>query len=219
VPPVPPPPPPLVLKADWEAAVQATHVRSSVKTDKDGITEFAACFGKSEDGKKCDLFSFGKKDAFRHLTTYTPTGSGLARFSASKYLHSYVSLPDCKRPVVVLSPHFFSKGGWLFMNKVAVMADGELVLERHFENAEVQRDAETWGVDERAVWVASSSDMGALRRIASASAVIVRLTGSKGYTTVPDKDVRSIKEDFATVLAVFAVLDNAAAKKDPVDCK
>jgi hypothetical protein len=194
----PPPPPPLITKADWQAAVKSTYEEASTKTNKDGITEFSACFKRTAT-KECTQFLFGRRDAFNRLTTFTPISSELSKNGTPRYLHSYVSLVDCKSPVIVLRPHYFSKGGWLFMNRVAVMADGNVVLEHKFDNTEIQRDAHTWGVDEEASWVASSSDVDGLKKVVDAKVVIVRLAGVKGYVTVDEKDVRNLKDDFKAV--------------------
>ena len=99
------------------------------------------------------------------------------------------------------------------------MADGNVVLEHQFATTDVKRDAHTWGVDERASWLASDSDLGGLKRIADAKDVVVRLTGSKGYATVPKDDVKGMKEDFKTVLATLSVLDSATASRQPTECK
>lgn len=210
-------PPAPIKKSDWENAIKATYEKSQINTDKEGVTEFVACF-QTKDGNKCTGSVFGKHDAFRHLTIFTPANSESAALGIWKYLHSYVSLIDCKRPSVLLSPHIFSKEGWLFMDKVSVLADGELLLEHKFTSTEVDRDNNTWGIDERAHWVASDNDLSALKRIASAKVIIVRLSGAKGYVTVAEKDISRIKEDFKSVLAIYSVLDAAAASKEPAEC-
>ena len=212
------PPPAPIKKSDWESAIGRTYEKNKINIDKEGVVEFEACFQKTEDGKNCSEFAYGKYDAFRHLTSFTPVNSEIADAAIWKYLHSYVALIDCKRPRVLLSPHYFTKEGWLFMDKVSVLADGELLLEHKFTSTEVDRDNNTWGIDERAHWVASNNDLSALKRIASAKVIIVRLSGAKGYVTVAEKDISRIKEDFKSVLAIYGTLDAAAASKEPAEC-
>lgn len=211
--------PPLVKKSDWEDALKATYEQSMVKTNKDGVTNFWACFDKVEDIKNCAVFAIGNRDAFRYQTTFTPVMSSMAEISSSKYLHSYVSVLDCQRPLVVLSPHFFSKAGWLFMSKVAIMADGQLLLEHQFASADVQRDSHTWGVTEKFLWVATEDDIVSLEKISNASKVIIRFTGSKGYVTITDEDVEKIKKDLRVVLSIFSITKSALVDKYPIDCK
>lgn len=218
------PTPPAATKDDWLKAVKATYKEADTKSDRDGITTFTACFKYGQElapnGKpKCQLFAFGKRDAFRHITFFTPMHSELSEYSSSKYLHSYITVLDCERPNIMLSTHFFGKNGWLFMEKVAVMADNDIALEHSFEQHNVKRDNNSWGVDERAGWIASSEDQKALKTIADSKVAIVRITGSKGYVIAEKRDVELMKTDFTHVLAIYAALDAAAMSALPTSCK
>ena len=215
--------PPSATKEDWVKAIKAVYDESNTEVDGKGITEFAACFKRGKalapDGRpKCELFSFAKYDAFNRITVFTPIESRLREHSSSKYLHSYVALLDCERPSIVLSPHFFGKNGWLFMERVAVMADGNIVLEHTFDHNDVQRDNNSWGVDERARWIASGEERMVLKKVVDSKAVIVRIIGDKGYVTVDKRDVDAMKADFAETLAIFDALDVAAASVRPASC-
>jgi hypothetical protein len=208
-----------VTKVDWEQAIKATYDEKSTKTDGEGVTEFTACFKRAADGKKCEIFEFGRRDAFNKTVSFTPGSSKLAELASSKYLHAYIGVPDCQRPFIALKAHFFGKSGWLFMDKVAVLADGNLVLEHQFDNAAVHRDNHSWGVDEAAAWEASATERDALKKVTEAKDVIVRISGSKGFVSATADDVRHMKEDFSTALATYAILDTAALSKLPTECK
>lgn len=215
-----------VTKSDWLAALKSTYTESNGKSDSEGITEFSACFGQRRaDGKCPDSFMFGHKDAFRKLTTFRPPSSAMARFGVNKdgtnvYLHSYVSVIDCGKPNILLNPSYFSKGGWLFLEKTAVLADGDLVLEKTFDGSRVKRDNSTYGVQEDAQWIVSDSlsDLAALRKLPSAKRVIVRLTGSNGYATVPPEKIAGFKSDITAVLSVYDSINAAVENKQPTSC-
>lgn len=104
------------------------------------------------------------------------------------------------------------------MERVAVMADGNIVLEHTFDHNDVQRDNNSWGVDERARWIASGEERMVLKKVVDSKAVIVRIIGDKGYVTVDKRDVDAMKADFAETLAIFDALDVAAASVRPASC-
>lgn len=204
-------------KREWLAALNGTFKESSSKTDAQGVTEFGACFGTDEKGK-CRDFMFGKRDAFKKAVSFTPAWSQLNEFGVDRYLHSRVVVPDCRSPSILLSARYFSKGGWLFLNRVSALADGELVLDHEFPNHEVNRNSESWGVDESAAWVLSETEVAALEKIPSAKQLIVRLTGSKGYVSVAADKAQEFRSDVSSLLRVFELLSRATSPVLPAAC-
>lgn len=207
--------PPLITKADWQAALNGTYIESSSKTDEDGVTEFSACF---EQGKQCDLFTFGKRDEFRKITFFTPPASKLNELGGSKYLHSYISLKDCQVPSIVLNARFFSKDGWLFMNNISILADGDLVIDQSFIDASVKRENESYGVIESATWLATEQDIAALRKIVRAKTLIIRTTGDKGYITMDKGKLSDFRSDMLAVTTAYDKLQTVLREKIPADC-
>ena len=207
---------PLATKQEWLAAVNGVYTKTDTKPDDEGVVEFMACF---ESGTpKCSLRSWGKRDEFRKVSHFTPVQSSFVKYRNEPYLHSYVALVDCTTPNILLNPRF--KGdSWMFMTKVAVMADGELVLEQDVTNPPVQRDTYPGLVEESGTWIASDADLEALRKIAAAKAVVVRLSGEKGYVTVGKKLMASFQEDVRDALAIHDKLLKAAETRLPAACK
>jgi hypothetical protein len=193
-PPAPPPPPRLSLE-DWKRAVESTYNVSDKKQDDNGVTEFYACFD-CNDKERVGVAAKGKYDGFRKVTHLIPVWQNLAR-TAGHYAHksgvySFVAIIDCKEPLFVISPVVEAKN-WLFMNKVALMADGEVVLEHEFDN--VDRDHDDGDVTESAVWILDDRDIEGIEKFISSQKQIARISGKKGYITVNSGDVaKSAKE-------------------------
>lgn len=203
-----------VSAEEWRAAFASSFTASKKKGGSDGTSEFMACFEAGE--PKCKLLLFGDSDAFRKLTFFTPLGVKLQAFVRGNYLRTYLSVKECGRPVVILEPFYFSKSGWLFMHSVAVMADGEVVLEKNFREQTVDRSTDSPGVEESIHLPASAADVEGVRRAAAAKQIVVRITGDKGYVTARPDDAAKMKEDFAQVLGVAERINAAVdAKVDP----
>lgn len=214
---------PILTKAEWEAGVRSAIKESQTESDGTGVTKFVACLG-AEGDKKCPVMMFARRDAFKHVTILRPVMSsmnelGVDAGGANYYIHAQVVLTDCERPLIVLMPSFFSKSGWIFLRAAAIMADGRVILERTFEHNAVSRDNASWGVKEKAAWVASAPEIEAVRKIATASTAVIRLTGERGFVTVPPARTKEIQNDFAAVLQTFDLLSAAVTDKIPPKCE
>lgn len=200
---------PAATPEDWQLALEKSQVISQLKTEEEGITTWFACFQESASGdgsskKRCQNFSFAKRDAFRKTRFFK---SGLNSQIPSSvpgwnYVVSYISLSDNALPKLILSPRYFSKGGWLFMSQVSILADGELVFDRSFPKLEVDRESESYGVEESIHLVMSQAEIESLRKLASAKALSVRLTGDKGYVALKQDAVKGFKEEIANILVI-----------------
>lgn len=206
---------PRTTKAQWVAAMKGTYIETN-RTSDEGVTEFVACF--QEGAKSCDLPAFAIVDAFRKLATFEPANSRLARHGMPKYLRSYVSVLDCERPSIMFNPSFFSKNGWMFMTRVSVLADGELVVDQPLEHGAVRREVDAVGVAESGTWVATDKDIEGLRQAARSSQLIVRISGEKGYVTMSKEDVTRFRKDAADVTGIYDRLDAALKNKIPHAC-
>lgn len=124
------------------------------------------------------MLTFGKRDAFRKLRIFK-AGWGPHIATGVK---SYVSVPDNDAPVLFVQPYFWGRNGWLVMNKISVMVDGEVIFEH--ECGKVERDTEGVGVGELCNIAPSKEEIDALRKVVDSAKVVVRLTGEKGYARI-----------------------------------
>jgi hypothetical protein len=183
---------------EWKQSLEGLYQISSVHDKGNGVSDFFANFGKS-DGSA--VYAFGSRDAFRKLRFYTP---GIqSTLNVLPYVNTYISVPDNKMPNFFLAPYFFGKNGWLFMSHVAVMVDGELVIDRDFKDAKVERHADTYGVEERYNFIANQQELDGLKKISKTSKVIVRLTGSKGYITVQPKLANEFRDEIISAMVIY----------------
>ncbi|BBP95936.1 hypothetical protein BSFA1_10650 [Burkholderia sp. SFA1] len=90
----------------------------------------------------------------------------------------YLSVPDDSSPILRIVPHYHGDS-WIFFNTVKVMADGKIVYERSLDGLRMKHDNNTTGVYESADYAAEAADLFAIRAIAGASSVTVRLAGEK----------------------------------------
>lgn len=190
---------------DWKKALESTYLMSSIVNKGDGITTFLASF-KKEDGKSY-VPLFANRDAFRKRRFFKGmiTDGG----PPYSYVASYLSIGDNEKPSLLLAPYYFSKNGWLFMEKVSFLLDGEPLLDHDFEGLKVNRETESWGVDERIDFIASDLEIAALRKIKPDSNLLIRLTGKKGYVNLPKKDVKNIKADLGELVFVYDKINAA----------
>lgn len=203
---------PQVTSEDWKKAVEATHEKLRVRDEGGGVEEFFACFEPTpEKKKKCTYHAFGKRDTFRKIRFYT---SGIPIMIGSK-ISAYVSLPDNGEPSVFLAPYIFSRGSWIFMKKLAIMVDGEVILEKDLNKLEADREVFGGGVQERVDFIATPAQIEALRKIKPEGKFLVRITGEKGYITLDKEESSETKELLINVIRVYDSLNNAVKDKIP----
>ena len=204
--PAPVPVAPSATMVDWTAALDKLYVASSKKDEGDGVTSFFSNFGVPGQTKgETHLTAFGKRDAFRNLRFYTP---GI-QLEIGTSLEEYISLRDGKLPVLLIKPYFFGPSGWLFINHVAVMADGEVVFERDFQNEHVDTDILPGGVEERYTFLATPDDIAGLRKIRPDSKVLIRITGRKGYVMVDKRGTAAFQSNILDSLQIYDLMTAA----------
>ncbi|HYE71198.1 MAG TPA: hypothetical protein VD932_06730 [Aquabacterium sp.] len=212
--------PPAPTLEDWKKALASTYTekpRPPTKGEKleDGVSEFVACFDTEPavDGK-CKNLMFGKRDAFRKLTHFTPGGSMLQSIVRDPYLRTYIAVRDCQPANYFMAPQFWGES-WIFMNRLGVLVDGELVLDRDFESARVERDTHGRGVFEQHHFIATDAERTAMDKLLTAKQLAVRLTGTKGYVPVDRKDLPKLQEDARVMQLVFNKIEAATKDKRP----
>lgn len=216
--PPPAPPPPIVKPEDWKAALESAYVARDLEDAGEGVQTFFACFSGPFDGKKCETAAFGRRDGFNKTRFFTPVRSRMLQHGGTQFVASDIVVMDCGKPHYVLRPNYFSKRGWLFMNRVAVMVDGDVLLDLTMENDDVKRKNETWGVEERGLIIAHEKEIEALRKVAVGKTVVIRITGSEGYVLATKDANAGFPADVANALAIYDKLSAAVADKIPASC-
>jgi hypothetical protein len=206
---------PAYTKADWLNSIEANYSLGETRQAGDGVTESIACFPAGT--TDCQAKSFFKFDAFRKLRHYTPLGAQLGAH-AHRYLQTYIALPDCKSPLYILRPKHFSSNGWLFLNRVAIMADNQIVLDHPIPHHEVEKEVYPGGVEEQAAFVVSNEQLNALRGMHTAAKISIRLTGEKGYSMVKPEDAAMFIKDTKAALTIYDTLTQAAERAMPSSC-
>jgi hypothetical protein len=209
------PPPPRITKTDWYRAVVATYSERRVKDEGDGVTSFVACF--SDGGKECGDFATGKRDAFRKLRQYMPQWSWPGQYS-DQYVQTYIALPDCGEPIYFLKPRYFSQTGSLSLNRLSILSDGELVFDQDLSAFKLERERLSGGVEEGVSFAPTPAQFDALRKLATATKLSVRITGEKGYVTLKASDVAKLKIDVAAGLRMYDKLLHAVKDQLPSSC-
>jgi hypothetical protein len=212
---------PSLTAEDWRAAVAGTYVESMKRDEGDGVYTAVACFEKKADGK-CAKGATIRRDGFRKLTFFESSGSGLSDIAHGLWrntmLTSYVSLPDCALPVHFMRVDYIGES-WLFMNKVAVMVDGVVVLERDLPAQKVDRNVgRTSLTSERLDFVATHDEEVAIQKVLQGKEVMVRITGEKGYVSLKAKDIDSLKKDVEQTRDIQERLTKAVEGKLPARC-
>lgn len=208
-PPAAPPSPP-ASHPTWKAAVAALYKERSTDPDQDGVHTFTACFTRT-DAKKCGALFFARHDGFNHGTVFTAEGTEFGELTADHMLGLRIILKDCGQPTIALGARRFSLNGWLFLQQVAVMADGAVVIDRTAEDSAVTRETLGRGVVESFNVGAEPDDIKALRIIETAKDVSVRLTGKHAFESLTRKEVATFKEDASAVLLAYDQLTAAVA--------
>ena len=191
---------------EWNAALSSSYKQSQVKDQGDGITEFMATFGSQE--KSDFALSLGSRDAFRKLRIFQ---GGIPTIFET-CVKAYVSVIDGEKPVLLLRPYYRGES-WLFMKKLALMVDGNVVLEHELELQSSDRRTHGGGVEESQDFILDSRDIEALRKITKASNVIIRITGDKGYVSLIEKKKESsivlFKLEVISALRIYDAIDKA----------
>ena len=217
-----PPPKPAYSNEDWRRDFTSAFVQSNEKTDSEGITNYRACFLPS--GEKCGIFLSGMKDGFRKVDHLTPpmtawheTSVKYTTKSGSALIDMRVVAQQCTEAVAVLNPTLHAKS-WLFMNKVAFMADGDVVYEQDAPSQGVKRDAEDGRVMENWSLKLEPVDYEKLQKFATAKSQVIRVTGDKGYTTLSKESVDVFSKDVILMINATKLINEALVKNGGPNC-
>lgn len=211
-----PAPKPLPTKEGWQAAFATAFkvIESTRSVDDDGNSEFAACFRIRNDGKCPESVMLVTRNPFTKATYFRLFNETLLKY-APRSLYASITVMDCYAPLMMLTAKFNSPNGWLFMDRAAIMVDGEIAAEHHFDSPALKRDNDGAGVHELGYWVLTDAEVDALRQLAKAEKVIIRLSGDKGYVNVDKKYVQAFLKDWPAALLAYDDLHAAVADHIP----
>ncbi len=102
------------------------------------------------------------------------------------------------------------------MNQLAVMVDGEVILDKAFDSEKVDRTTISKGVREEGTVRLNEQEIDALRKVGKKKPTI-RFTGDRGYVTV-NKGPFSWGEDIGDLLSIYDQLQSALKDKQPKTC-
>ena len=207
------------MKSEWVAALSSAYKTGAITDGEDGITTFTACFNATE-GKKqrCHPFALVRRDGFKgnHLyTTFLTEKSVDLNYS---FLGNAIGVVDCEKPLYLLRLQHVSENGWLFMNKVSVMLNGEVIYEDSFKSQNVTRTVQRDGVLEKILLPVEENDLPKLRKIASGGKVVIRINGEKGYFSIPPKEAQTFSKDVSDGLEIYDALNLSLASMPNTTC-
>ncbi|WP_417285331.1 hypothetical protein [Comamonas sp.] len=173
---------------DWRKIVSESYVAENKKTDDDGRVDYSVCAIPKADGK-CSFYFSGLRDNFNKVDIWSsPMIGASSTVGLISHLDLLMVLSECQSVVIVLTPQYVSDRKLLMMNKVALMADGEVVFEREIDTLQVQRSHEFDQFKEYWRIPIEPTDFAALERFAASKQKVARLSGDKGFVTLK-KDV------------------------------
>ena len=197
----------------WEQAVRSVYTETHNENDGEGVEKFSACFHAN--GARCEPYAFGTRDLFRNVQIFMPGIDSSMSDAFGTYLQNYVSLIEGKRPVILLSPYYFSKNGWIFMSGFSILADGEVILQKEFPGQHVDRNNHSYGVEERYTFIAKSAEIEALRKIPHSKKLSIRITGDKGYVNIKKDRMKNFKDEISNSLAIYDAFNAAIGALEP----
>ncbi|QIL72291.1 hypothetical protein G7048_19190 [Diaphorobacter sp. HDW4B] len=218
-----PPPKPAYTPEDWKRDFASTFEVSESKTDSSGITSYRACFDL--EGKKCSTLMSGMKDGFRKVDHLTPPLTAFHEYTvkypkkgaAASFVDLRVVAPQCREAATILNPVLHANT-WLFMDKVAFMADGDVVYERTAEPQAVKRDTDDGRIWEKWTFKLETADYAKLEKFAAAQSKIIRLSGDKGYTTMSKESVDVFARDVIATIKATQTINDALTKGGGPSC-
>ncbi|MGF6696955.1 hypothetical protein OKW38_001567 [Paraburkholderia sp. MM5496-R1] len=195
---------------EWKSALLATYTESKVKDLGDGTTEFMAEF-------KTDAHIpavVGKRDGFRKLRFFKMNWSVVNPILQRSSVGVYISVPDNEQPLVFLRPYFHARS-WIFFNELTVMVDGDVIFDQKLDQKNLNRQVEDGGVTEIGDILLGPSQLDSLRKINPKSNVVIRLTGEKGYITIPKNQAEQFRFDLVNAIGIYYKIDEALTDHIP----
>lgn len=191
---------------EWRQSVGAAYEQTQVKKPGDGVTTFMAMFPK-----KGGVGAFGEHDAFNKAYLFKPFATRL-EWNLGPNVRCYVLVPEGAGPLIVVSPLYWGRDGYLSLRKLAILVDGELLFEKDFQAADIKRGRYGVGVNETANIVLSGDELLPFRKITKESTIAIRLTGDTDYVNLKKDNIDPIatfKSSIIDSLFIYDSIDRA----------
>jgi hypothetical protein len=201
-----------VTMEDWKKAFTKTYKVSAESDKGDGVTEFMAEF---------PTLSFGKRDAFNKIYTFKPAITQL-EWDVGPSVRTFVGILDGKHPMLIVSPYYWGRDGWIFMNKLSIMVNGEIIFERKFDGNKVKRTSNSGFVEEEYNIAVNDEEISALRKISKNSDVKIRIAGDRNYINIKNDKidfVESFKTSIAESLQIYDSIEKGIKENIVPDAK
>lgn len=193
---------------EWRQSVGAAYEQTQVKKPGDGVTTFMAMFPK-----KGGVGAFGEHDAFNKAYLFKPFATQL-EWNLGPNVRCYVLVPEGAGPLIVVSPLYWGRDGYLSLRKLAILVDGELLFEKAFQAADIKRGRYGVGVNETANIVLSGDELLPFRKITKESTIAIRLTGDMAYVNLKKDGIDPIatfRNSIIDSLFIYDSIDRATA--------
>jgi hypothetical protein len=204
-------PAPRATLQQWRNAVDNSIPRSAPKTDSDGLQEWFACLRVRTPEGACKGGSLvATRDPFRSGVKFVGGESSFFSHGATVAVVPEAVAPDCLDPMILLRARTRTNRG-LVLERLDVLADGEVILSITAPPAKTSLTLEGRSVSESLSGFLSPQETAAMAKLATASEVSVRVTGSRAWVQLSGDSLRSFRQDMGLVLEAAATI--AAATK------
>lgn len=213
------PPAPTFGVEDWRKVVAESYTAKNEKPDDDGRIDYFVCAVPSADGKCSYTFS-GLRDGFNKVDIWSSPMINVSSLVGNiSHVDLSVVLMECQPAMIVMTPKYVSDQKLLLMNKVALMADGEVVFEREIETLKVQRDQEFDQFKEFWRIPVEANDYAALERFAASKNKVARISGNKGFMTLKKDVVGALSFDMPGMIAATRTINERLASAGGPICQ
>ncbi len=191
-----------VTVEEWRRSLGTAYEQTQIKNPGDGVTTFMAMFPK-----KGGVGAFGEHDAFNKAYLFKPFNTQLD-WNLGPSVRCYVLVLEGASPVVVVSPLYWSRDGYISLRKLAILVDGELLFERAFQASDIKRGRYGVGVNETVNIVLSGDALQPFRKITKESTIAIRLTGDSAYVNLKKDGIDPIASFRRSVIDSLFIYDS-----------
>ncbi len=203
-----------VKKVSWDEAIKSIGPEKDKKIKDDGTYTYIQYIARPDSKEKVALFV--TRDEFKKVRFYHTYLGYSNIISRGASLNMYISLRDGYKPRVVLSP-IFKGSEWLFMNKLQIMADGNLIVDREIPYDDVERRQVDSGVKEEAHVFLTGPEVSSLRQATISKNISVRLSGREGYLNMKKRDIEFLSSGVRDTLIGYDLIWSALPMAKEVD--
>lgn len=191
---------------EWKNSFSSTFLEEHVNDTNDGFVDFTAKFPREKNGKII-AFLFGRKNLQESEWFFRGMDSSGHYLGTS--LYQAIGIEKGEMPSILFNPYYIGSGAGIKMNKVAILADGDELLQHNFQSKLTRRDRFVMDVVEHAVFSLSEKDIIALRKIENSKNVSIVLYGDNENIKLPIRNVENFRAELKMILAAYDEISNA----------